>query len=837
MTNSGTVVPYDQFLYEKWIIDNIAFFLGSIKMSYGQTTDSISKNISEFYKQYPQEKLFLQTNQNNFQTGELIFFAAYVLVNSKPGDFSSVIYIQLVNHRGKVVTQAKLPIIDGHAEGSFIIPDSLATNYYEIRAFTAWMLNFSESYIFHKIIYINNSLQSQDFLTEKQMIKKKFFQVKFFPEGGTLLNNISSTIAVKVTDQNGLPAFAKGIIRNEMGDSVNFLRIIHDGMGSFSFRPGNGHAYHAEMLFEDGSRQTVNLPATDSFGITLKIMEQTEKRIDLEIFWRTKTANLSENLQLLACESTGMFETFPVQVNKGKNDFSINVEALNTGIIRLLLLDSLGCLLAQRNSFFDKDDRLSFDLIKDTFSVLPSAHNQFKIVVSNPVERLNNPVFSVSVTDATLDTFKEDNNIYSSILLTSESDDTIYDPGYYFISKNETTKNALDLLMLTHSFRKLDWAGNSIHKKQVLKYAPEKHVYIAGRIENYSALKGKDFNLTIIIQSEDSTRFIGFAEPDSNAQFVIKDYGGRGKSIVFYSATQKDKPIDISVKFLTSTIDSVWTAPFLSSLTYHMDSTSHIIKRLLFDDSAYHYQKGDLKPVTILSRRPSKTEETVKRYVSPFFSATNAVSIDLENSDYTGSMDIMDLLMQKVPGLSVHRAIDSNNNDIAIFNYRGHQGVAGSGASSNRNGGSAPYFYLNEILTSWDDIKNVSVQELGLIQFIPAPSPMAPLNGGFIGVISVYTKKFNSSETSAADKKVKQFVFTSYALNNTFSVFRDFSDTEKKSKINMQESLYWNPTLELNKEGEAKFDFFTRNTTKKILIKIIGINSQGEIISLNTLLP
>ncbi|HLY70494.1 MAG TPA: hypothetical protein VKR53_12250 [Puia sp.] len=181
---------------------------------------------------------------------------------------------------------------------------------------------------------------------------------------------------------------------------------------------------------------------------------------------------------------------------------------------------------------------------------------------------------------------------------------------------------------------------------------------------------------------------------------------------------------------------------------------------------------------------------------------------------------------------------DSNHNEIAVFNYRGHEGVAQTDVSSNRNAGSsAPYFYLNEVLTTWDDIKDISPRELGLIQFIPAPFPMAPLNGGFIGVISVYTKTFDPSKTSSVDKNVKQFVFTSYALNNAFSAFRSFSYKVKISKINMQESLYWNPTLILNKEGEAKFDFFNSNTTKKIRIKIIGIDSQGEIVSLNTLLP
>lgn len=80
-------------------------------------------------------------------------------------------------------------------------------------------------------------------------------------------------------------------------------------------------------------------------------------------------------------------------------------------------------------------------------------------------------------------------------------------------------------------------------KSMDLKYPVEKEQDLIGEIAGYN----KDFNykenfkLKILIQNEDSSKFIGYAEPDSNGRFILRDYSAKGKSTVFFEGIDKGK--------------------------------------------------------------------------------------------------------------------------------------------------------------------------------------------------------------------------------------------------------------------------------------------------------
>lgn len=57
------------------------------------------------YADYPQEKVFLQTNQTYFASGETIWMKAWCTLEGMPTFLSRILYICLTNESGKVISK------------------------------------------------------------------------------------------------------------------------------------------------------------------------------------------------------------------------------------------------------------------------------------------------------------------------------------------------------------------------------------------------------------------------------------------------------------------------------------------------------------------------------------------------------------------------------------------------------------------------------------------------------------------------------------------------------------------------------------------------------------
>ena len=106
--------------------------------------EGYAKNIAQFNRNNPQEKVYLHMDNRSYFIGDTIFFKAYVLNAStlQRTKVSEVLYVELLNESGIEMEHKKLKVVGGVCHGSFILKDSYRTGYYEIRAYTRYMLNF-----------------------------------------------------------------------------------------------------------------------------------------------------------------------------------------------------------------------------------------------------------------------------------------------------------------------------------------------------------------------------------------------------------------------------------------------------------------------------------------------------------------------------------------------------------------------------------------------------------------------------------------------------------------------------------------------------------------------
>jgi hypothetical protein len=121
------------------------------------SVDSFITPIENLCKQLPVEKLFLQLDKPNYASGDTIWFKAYLL----NGDFltsatrSGLLYIELDDLDNKCIKRIMVPVISGLSWGNmYLNPEEVPDGSYTLRAYTNWMRNFGEDYVFAKQLYI-----------------------------------------------------------------------------------------------------------------------------------------------------------------------------------------------------------------------------------------------------------------------------------------------------------------------------------------------------------------------------------------------------------------------------------------------------------------------------------------------------------------------------------------------------------------------------------------------------------------------------------------------------------------------------------------------------------
>ncbi len=800
-----------------------------------QAAFKIDAGLQWIYKNYPQEKVYVHTDKNQYIAGQSLWLSIYAISYGIPSELSKIVYIQLISPNGNVEAHAKLQMEKGKAAGGLVLPDSLRSDVYELRCFTAWMLNFDENFIFHKTIIIQNPAQQV-----KQFVTKvptgNNYHINFLPEGGDLVDGILCNLAFKAVDMSGLPVEVSGEVVDEQKNQVATLKTVHGGMGSFSFIPHIPHGYSGRIRFNDGQLTDVPLPSIKPFGVVLKVIEQNDSEVNIAIFHRDEYINQYQDLVLAVYESSGRFAVYPLQVEKGKNIFSIKKAQFSSGILRLTLFSSNEVPLAERVIFLDKKDRLNIELSKDSLSFKSRSDNQLTIQVNNTDGEKDTANFSVAVTDADivpLDSLSD--NIYSSMFLSSELRGYIYDPSYYFQNTDDKVKETLDLIMLTNGWRHFKWENALSERAIDLKYKVEKEQDLEGEIDGFDMkfFNRENYKLKILIQNEDSSKYIGYAEPDSNGRFILSDYPVKGKSIVFYEWVKggkgKGKMKDLKVKLFNNSQDSFRIAPYLPRTS---ESTVSIIKDTNEINYMLRQQKGMLKPVTVRGHVPTKTERVISKYVSNEFMEGRASSIDFINNFYPNSNRMFEFLMGRFPGLVIR-----GTEDFPVFEYEGMATLHNSASDSGGNPTAVPYFYVNEVLTSWEDVKNIPFSDIALIQFLPPPVAIAPFNGGFRGVITIYLKRGDETEVlSGITENYNRYSFNGFNITREF-YSPDYSHKNFDTSVqDIRSTLYWNPHLSSDADGRVHIQFYNSDKAKRYRVVIEGMDRNGRLGSFTTIL-
>jgi hypothetical protein len=281
---------------------------------------------ADFLNNY-HEKLLINTDRDLYITGEVVWLKVYKLngLSGTPSDISKIVYLELLDNSNNAVSQVKIWVNGSSGSTGFRLADTLSSGNYLIRAYTKWMLNYSENLFFYKTLTVLNPFKNfqqlintsgqpnpvSDFTSLKatqeaeRLIKKENrINIRIEPLKKEYLSRDKVRLDISVTDPNGKPVetdMSVSVIKPAMAN-MERMSIFHrfdtpkeagSLKANYTFRNTGAGDNSDSVKYDNGSFQGY-LPEIEGplLGGTIKNKTTGEplKNIDISLSLVGKTA-------------------------------------------------------------------------------------------------------------------------------------------------------------------------------------------------------------------------------------------------------------------------------------------------------------------------------------------------------------------------------------------------------------------------------------------------------------------------------------------------------------------------------------------------------------------
>ena len=766
---------------------------------------NIDSTIEKYGNDYGQEKTYLHYDKSTYATGETIWYKAYIMNGINAADESKTFYVDWTDDKGKLLSHSVIPVVYATAAGQFDIPADYTGKYIHVKAYTKWMLNFDSSFLYNKDIRILSKTNNSSAL--KNTIIPS---LQFFPEGGDAVTGVVNKIAFKANDQWGRPIKIKGIVQDNHGVKIDSLRTIHDGMGYFYIFPKAGESFTAKWKDQKGTEHVSELPGIKQNGVSLQVTLAGNKR-NFVISASQEVASSMGNIHVLGTMNQHEVFKLTKDFSQGNIKGIIPAEDLPSGILTITVFDEHWSPLAERITYINNQEyTFNAEMNVEHWGLNKRARDEVSITVPDSLAAS----FSIAVTDIGIDTDSSD-NIISHLLLTGDLKGQVYNPAYYFTNNSDTISQQLDLVMLTHGWRRFKWEEVTAGKFPKIIYPRDtSYLSLSGKIYGAMPSQLRDAgSIVLIMQKQKHENKMVVVPIEPNGTFHDPSVILFDTSNIFYQLPKAKGLGDASVQFMENRLP-----PFSNNIAANglfnnqMQDTAGDSRHLLFADEekrlANLYKAKVLEAVTIQAKTKKPLDVLDDKYTSGLFSGGDAYQFDLLNDpSAVGSMNIFNYLQGKVAGLQI---------------------TTGSPPSLQWRGGT-PQIYLDEIPADADMISSLSITDVAYVKVLRPPF-FGGTGGGASGAIAIYTRKGNdramqpgkglSNNTVRGYTSMREFYSPNYGTIN-----------ENDDKKDIRTTLYWNPQVITNRDNnKVTVTFYNNDISQAFHVVIEGMSSDGRLV-------
>lgn len=508
-------------------------------------TDSLYRKVEGFGVGLPQEKVYLHLDNTCYFLGDTLWYKGYVMRSDRGTltDLSKILYVELLTPDGYSVERQQLEMEDGTVHGMFVLKDTLYAGYYELRAYTRWMLNFGQCEYPH--VRISEDLfyskkMAKEFFRDYEKLYSRVFPVydkpgeagdfvkdmtlrpmrryyktpkkkkpevdlRFYPEGGNLVAGTACRVALELNgeDRQHLGGMELSV-RDKDGKVAAVCRTDERGRTTFRLPDvSEGADYRATFTYK-GYGYEEELPEVEKEGCALavtvgdSVVEAVVQAVgvDSPIAVHVMSGGMSRfyrSLPVYLLSSGGVDVADGAASGCRTCRMAIPLDSLPTGVNQLTVFDGKGRIYADRLFFVNHHD---YDAPRLAVSGICQSYEPFDSItlhlqLADPADSLSSLSLAVRDRETEEDTY-DNGTILTEMLLASEIKGFVENPGYYFESDDSLRRQALDRLMMVQGWRRYKWREMADVERFAPAWLPEKFQTIGGCV-NRSERQNIDF--------------------------------------------------------------------------------------------------------------------------------------------------------------------------------------------------------------------------------------------------------------------------------------------------------------------------------------------------------
>jgi TonB-dependent Receptor Plug Domain len=336
---------------------------------------------------------------------------------------------------------------------------------------------------------------------------------------------------------------------------------------------------------------------------------------------------------------------------------------------------------------------------------------------------------------------------------------------------------------------------------------PEAIVY-RGEVINQKTGQGI-VNADVIVMSLDSAqRFTRVVKTDSNGHFVINNLVVEGTRAMQCQVNNKRGQPIANAEIRWEVFPPVGLLPpltteYLPINTYQKEQMAQLRQK---PDGEQNPDWGDgivLKEVAITGKKNDEINTTgmIKLHSEANF------KVDFD-PDKPLNMNIYDM-MRMLPGVSVISL------DVSSFAVR----IRGIG-SLNEND---PLFLVDGMPVR--DISFVNSNDIIRMEVLSGANAAIYGSSAGNGVIAIYTRRFRTIDASKIPSQTKAYQLEGYQAYKSF-FSPDYGQSSDQKEPDYRQTLYWNPELTTDTNGEVWVSFYTSDVSSNFQVMVEGTTQQ-----------
>ncbi|SFR48852.1 hypothetical protein SAMN04490243_2175 [Robiginitalea myxolifaciens] len=769
------------------------------------------------------EHLVLQLDRTAYRAGDPLFFKGVLQSgpNNRLGGLSRVLHLDIRNSAGETIESERFPIRSGKVQGGTALPKNLDAGTYELRFYTQWMGNYGPAApeIFRiKISEARNNKASQDSAVPNE-VNSSLEPPRYFPEGGELIAGIKKRIVFTYSTSELPAGKAVGYIRSLQSDQRIPIIAYDQGLAMAYLEPDA----NSEYVFTISGSQELPLADVRDSGYSIAVNSLNKKNYKFAI----TQSGIQEPTDVFITGSNGGFELFreSLRLSQGEERFlEVPKANLPAGKTQVVVSDQVGNELSSTYIDVLKDQNDGYSIALKESQVLSDGSIQVTLTALDSNGKPVASEFAVSAIQGTEDS----SGGFESNLIQRNYRDRQFINDLRAIATENFTSIELPLTEIIYPYQSgLEFRGRAYNLYD--KLLQNTRIQVAATTDD-----------GVVIRE---------VQTNSGGYFTLDNLDLEGEvQLVFRTEAESEMGRLVKVKQLASDFDGSDLFDVVETKGKSLARGQTPKSDRIASGKPQKYRRepanrdGDFSEIRYDTKRLIALEEaTVEaRKKRPQITPLGAYGViplesdivfqDPENPKPTFS------LVRQLPGLVI---LGEGTTSPQVISLRGRRSQPVWVLDGRRMSISPLEFAPEsnpEPRADWDTpfflVPATDIERIEYTHDRAQTSRFGP-QAEAAGVLMIYT--ISGGKTRFLNRKDGSITYQGYKKPVDFDETMSSAGNRSK-KHEGEQTVYWNPELKTDENGEVTFSFSPTDTAGEVRIKALAINAEGRVVRVDSVL-